>query len=142
MRFPVKSLCALAAIFTLALPVAAAEAPAQEASGKAPDCVVKVESPVQHTPALTSAKLPNSSETPAVNAPKPETDPAMVAWLARLDASGVKSACCCAITYTETMSLSCGSGRACQYERLCATCYGCQQWRLTSTGGCGSCPTP
>lgn len=142
MRFLAKSLCTLAAILTLALPAAAGEAPAEQASGKVPDCLVKVEPPIQPTPALTSAKLPSSSEMSTAAAPKAETDPAMVAWLARLDANPSKSACCCAITYTETTSAGCGGGRACQYQRTCATCYGCGAWSLTSMGGCSACPIP
>jgi len=142
MRFLAKSLCTLAAILTLALPVAAGEAPNEQASGKVPDFLVKVELPIQQTPALTSAKLPNLFEMPAA-APEAVTDPAMVAWLARLDASRPSNAaCCCGSSYTETTSAGCGGGKACQYQRTCATCYGCGAWSLTSTGGCGACPTP
>jgi hypothetical protein len=142
MRFLAKSLCTLAAILTLTLPAAAGEAPAGPALGKVPDFLVKVELPVQHTPALTSAKLPNSSEMPTA-APEAVTDPATVAWLARLDANGPSNAaCCCGITSTETTSAGCGGGKACQYQRTCATCYGCGSWSLTSMGGCSSCPTP
>lgn len=143
MRFLAKPLCTLAALLTFALPAAAGEAPAELASGKAPDCIVKVESPIQHTPALTSAKFPNSSEVTTADARKVQTEPAKVAWLARLDAGGPgEAACCCGITYPETMSVSCGGGRACQYERTCAVCYGCGNWRLTSMGGCSGCPLP
>jgi hypothetical protein len=143
MRFLAKSLCTIAAILTLALPAAAGETPAEQASGKVPDCLVKVESPIQHTPTLTSASFPNSSERSTAAASESEMDPAMAAWLARLDANGpVKSACCCGISYPETMSISCGGGRACQYRRTCTTCYGCGSWSLTSMGGCGGCPLP
>jgi len=142
MRFLAKSLSTLAAILILALPAAAGEAPTDQASGKVPDCLAKVESPIQHTPALTPAKLPNSSEMSTAAAPKAVTDPALVAWLARFDAGPSKSACCCAITYTDTMSIGCGGGKACQYQRTCATCYGCGSWSLTSMGGCSACPAP
>lgn len=143
MRFLAKSLCTLAAILILALPAAAGEAPSEQASGKVPDCLFKVGSPIQYTPALTSSKLPNSPQRPTANAPEAVTDPGMAAWLARLDAGGpIKSACCCGITYTETTSAGCGGGKACQYQRTCTTCYGCGPWSLTSMGGCGGCPIP
>ena len=115
MRFLAKSLYAFAAILTLALPAAAGETPAEQPSGKVPDCVVQVESPVQQTPRLTPAKLPLPPE---------------VAWLA---CSGAK---------TETTSAGCGGGKACRYERTCYTNCPCTQWVLVSFGGCGACPTP
>jgi len=138
MRFLAKSLFTLAAILILALPAAA-----DQASGMIPDCLVKPESPIGHTAALSTAKLSNPSEMSIADAPEAVTDPAMVAWLSGLDAGGPsQAACCCGITSTETMSIGCGGGKACQYKRTCATCYGCGSWSLTSMGGCGGCPTP
>ncbi len=141
MRFLAKSLSTLAAILILALPAAAGEAPTDQASGKVPDCLVKVESPIAKLP--NSSEMSTAAEMSTADAPEAVTDPALVAWLARLDASGPsKSACCCGITYTDSMSIGCGGGKACQYQRTCATCYGCGSWSLTSMGGCSACPAP
>jgi hypothetical protein len=127
MRLLAKSLCTLAAILTLAIPAVAAEAPADQA-----------------TPAPASVSLQSSPEMSTATAPAAVTDAAMVAWLSQLDAGGRPSqaACCCGITSTETMSIGCGGGKSCQYQRTCATCYGCGSWSLTSMGGCSACPTP